>query len=209
MQIYNILEKEDILINSEAEYLKHGDTPGDPFTLPYSEESIRQAHPFKIYYEKIKDLLTKENCIIVGHAVVNDVEFLKEACNRYDLEQIDFKFYDTQALYSKINDTHKSISLENMCKKFHLQGLENLHNSCSDALLTMQAFQVLCKEKTIFEFLDFHSDCKGSIKKGKIKRMTYKFCEYRKVYKDKEWRCHVYAGHLRDNARRYYPSRFP
>lgn len=141
---FNVLEKEVFIINPDKKFNLTGRPDQDDLTLFFSEEEYFAGELFPHYYEKIKQLLSQENQIVVGHALSNDAIFLRTACKRYKLEPINFKFLDSQKVYAEYAHV-KSISLERAEEALKLEKPVFLHKSDDDALLTMQLLQKICQ----------------------------------------------------------------
>ena len=97
---FNVLEKEDILMNPEAVF--HTGAWGknrekDPgIELGYPKEAFRKSPKFPKHYQRIRALLSDEDVKIIGFSHNNDALFLSKACKRYSLPPIPYRFYDVQ-----------------------------------------------------------------------------------------------------------------
>ena len=70
---FNILEKEDILINPRGKF-ELTDRKGEKgITLPYEYSEFAKQPDFRAVYPRIKALLEDEEACVFGHAVLNDV----------------------------------------------------------------------------------------------------------------------------------------
>lgn len=166
---FNIIEKKDIAINPKWGFRK-GRAGFDPRTdLAYSVEYFRKQKSFDYHYENIKKILLLEDTIVLGHAVSSDLSFLRMACDRYNLPQIQISAYDTQNIYYQYNKQHYFRSLENIAKDLELD-ISNLseHKSCDDAEISMLITKGICKNlgTSLDELLEL---CEKSVKNVKNK----------------------------------------
>lgn len=142
---FNVLKKDFFIINPEKPFKLTGRPQEDDLTLCFQEETYYAGFTFPHYYEKIKELLTFEDQIIIGHALSNDAGFLRNACREYKLDPINFSFFDTQKAYALYTNEKSRISLETAGEQFHLDKPSFLHKSDDDALLTLQMMKKLCE----------------------------------------------------------------
>lgn len=172
---FEILGKEDIVINPQRRF-KLGRAGFDPrIHLAYTEETFKKQKTFKYFYEKIKDLLTQENQVLLGHSLSADIQYLKIACERYDnCPEIKIEVYDTQDFYYQLNKKYKRRSLDNIVKDLNID-VSNLqeHKSCDDAHISMLVTKEICTQLNVSlnELLDLCDNCKRD---GKKKELTEK-----------------------------------
>lgn len=142
---FNVLEQKVMIINPESPFSILTGHNGSEIKLFFTEEQYFSAPIFPTFYRRIKELVEAPEQIVVGHAMINDAEFLRTATTRYDLPPLVFNFLDTQRLYREyINNTDR-VSLENLEEELGLEKVAHLHKSDEDALLTMRLFENLCK----------------------------------------------------------------
>jgi hypothetical protein len=146
---FKVLKKEYFIINPDKPFNLKGRPDQDDLELCFPEETYYAGKLFPAYYEKIKELLTAKDRIIIGHAVSNDAAFLRTACQRYKLAPLNFSFFDSQRAYSEFSNYKGQISLENVQIKFNLEKPKFLHKSDDDAILTLQLIQSLCEQLSI------------------------------------------------------------
>ena len=189
---FDILKKEDILINPKMPF-RLGRANFDPYiSLAYEEEEFRRNPNFNARYDLIKQLLTKPNQIILGHSVTSDLNFLDMAYTRYGKKRVEVNVYDTQKIYADNFAPGKCPSLESILKDLNIDmGGLVAHKSCDDAELTMLAVKEMFRRLNISvaELLRRNSACvvsyrllednkKRSLIKKRIKSLN-------KTYKDK------------------------
>lgn len=171
---FNVLKKEDILINPEAPF-RLSRYKGEPqIQLGYPKEVFYAAPNFVARYEKIKRILEKKNQLVLGHSVLNDVNFLQIACDRYSKPHFEYSFIDEQYIYKAMNEG-KSVStaLEKIAEVYEIEP-ESLHRSDDDSKTTMEIVRRMCKDKhtTIDKLADEYPLSKGKVENGVVKRFV-------------------------------------
>ena len=159
---FTVLEKDDILINPEKRF-QLGRANFDPaISLAYSKNAFRRSPNFRAKYGEIKQLLTRPNQIILGHAVASDLNFLDIACTRYGKKRVDIDAYDTQKIYADNFASGKCCSLDTILKDLGIDmGQLVEHKSCDDAELTMLAVKQMCARQnvSVAELLHNNAEC--------------------------------------------------
>ena len=141
---FNVIEIKDLIINPKDKF-NLGPKGDERIHLAYSKEVFESSPDFLHYFEEIKNLFTQEDTIVFGHAVSNDISFLKSEFERYNLNPIDIKAYDTQVIYKQYKKDQNPSALDKLCVLYNIP-VENLHRSDYDASLTMQLLKAICKE---------------------------------------------------------------
>ena len=124
---YNIYHQEDIVMKPKT---KRYETK---IKLHYDKSFIKKQEQFPAFYEKVKGLF-KSNDYIIGFSILNDVEFLNNACEVYGLEKIEYEFLDVQLLYKTV---YKKQTLSGLAVIAEELGIEyKAHRSDEDARVT-------------------------------------------------------------------------
>lgn len=175
---FNILEKKDFTINPENKFNLTGRPDGRDLYLYYPESTYYRSNKFPYFYKKIKKLIEYPDQLIVGHAISSDAGFLRSACRRYNLNPINFKFADSQRMFSEFSNIRKSISLENACESLSVEKLKYLHKSDDDSELTMNLVKGMCKQLgcSLEELIELCDSCSG---KSENNQITYDDFEIR------------------------------
>lgn len=145
---FEILDEDDVVMNPETEFDWYLFDPKKDCQLAYSKDYFRMQHNFESYYVPIKKLMETANRKIMGFSVANDIGFLQSACERYDLNDINYAAYDLAAILNLLkNEKH---GLEDWCDiyKISREGLRS-HKSVDDAKMTMLLAKAVCEEKGI------------------------------------------------------------
>lgn len=146
---YNVLKREVIPMNPESrfEVFERRGRPG--IELYYTEVYYKMCATFPFYYNKIKELLESPDMVNVAHDGENDCKFLRVACSRYGLDEIDFSFVDSQAFSEYVHKEYGNISLERAIEKYNLKKPVFLHRSDEDSYLVCQLIQKLAGESGV------------------------------------------------------------
>ena len=164
---FNILEKEDILINPNIPKSSY-----DNFVvksmLAYDIKQITSSPKFLAYADKILGLINNPDIDVIGFSIRNDLQYVLNELLRYGYSSINLGGYDVQLFHSRRNNIKNGISLENLLKDLYIENNELLiHNSRDDAEMTMLCVKKYCEELncTIADFLkiyDIRVICKMS-----------------------------------------------
>ncbi len=143
---FNILKKEDLLVNPRGGF-HLTDRKGDKgIVLPYEYTEFKKYPPFPKIYGYIKSLLEDKDVIVLGHSTMNDVKYLNLETKRFRLPPFKFSFSDSQLIYmAYINDFSRQIGLEKIAAEL---GVEfTAHRAADDAYATMRIVEAMCKAK--------------------------------------------------------------
>ncbi len=143
---FNILDSKNILIR-----------PIGKVNIAYYR--VKLAYPLKVYYRspsfvenysKIGTILQKPDCVVLGHAIHNDIVGINSACKINTLKPYDFCFVDTQILYSIFKNHTGVMSLDKIAEEI---GVEFKHHRADeDAKLSLLTLKYICeKEQMTFE----------------------------------------------------------
>ena len=139
----NIIESEDVVMNPECDfdwYLLSG--KGD-CKLAYSKDYFRIKPNYESYYKDIKKLLTTGNRYIAGFAVSNDVGFVNDACERYELPYIQFRAFDLERYLERKYE--KKQKLVEWAQEFGVNVAKfQSHKSEDDAIMTALCLKAEC-----------------------------------------------------------------
>ena len=140
----NVIESEDVVMNPECDfdwYLLSG--KGD-CKLAYSKDYFRIKPNYEAYYKDIKKLFTTGNRYIAGFAVSNDVGFVNNANERYDLPYIQFRAFDLERYLERKYE--KKQKLSDWAAEFGVD-LDKFmtHKSVDDAMMTMLCLKAECE----------------------------------------------------------------
>lgn len=143
---FNILEKEEILINPKGRF-ELTDRKGEKgIVLPYEYGEFSKHPAFPTVYPSIKALLEDKNNVVFGHAVLNDVKYLNLETRRFRLPSFNFSFSDSQLIFmSYINDFSHQFGLEHIAGELGVEFMP--HRAVDDAYATMRIIEAMCRER--------------------------------------------------------------
>ena len=123
----NIYHQEDIVMNPKTKRFE------TKIKLHYDKAFIKSKERFPAYYDKISELF-KNKDYVIGFSILNDVEFLNNACEIYNLEKIEYDFLDVQLLYKEV---YKKPTLSGLAVIAEELGIDyEAHRSDEDARVT-------------------------------------------------------------------------
>ena len=150
---FQVIEHDDILVNPMPKVFNiNQNTYFTDVKLSYPEEVFRASPTFEKHYDRIKNLFQKSTYAI-GFAVINDVKYVNDACAKYNLEKIEYKFIDVQHLVKCHLKQKTPMGLKKICE--HLEIEYVAHRSDEDARVTLIILEKLCAyyQKSIPELL--------------------------------------------------------
>lgn len=141
---FNILEKEDILINPRGRF-ELTDRKGEKgIVLPYEYDEFKKHPPFTAVYERIKSLLEDKENLVFGHAVLNDIKYLNLETKRFHLPSFKFRFLDSQLIFmTHKNDYSRQFGLEHIANDLGVEFTP--HRAVDDAYATMRIVEAICR----------------------------------------------------------------
>ena len=140
---FNILEKEDLLINPQGGFHLTDRKGTQGLVLPYEYANFKKYPTFTDYKEKIYGLLQDLDVLVVGHAAMNDVKYLNLESKRFQLPSFAFRFADTQFLYmNRIKDFSRQFGLGAIAEELGVEFVA--HRAVDDAYATMRIAKALC-----------------------------------------------------------------
>ena len=178
---FNIIEKEDILINPKGRFHLTDGRGEHGLVLPYEYDKFKTYPIFPQVHGKIRKLLEDKNNLVFGHATINDVNYLDLETRRFNLPSFNFSFSDSQLMYmTSISDFTRQFGLEYITKDLDVDFTP--HRAADDAYATMRVTQTLCAKYNcscaeIEKILDIR---RGYIKNHRIvKPDSSGYAEYR------------------------------
>lgn len=162
---FNIIKKEDILINPKGGFHLTDRRGEKGLELPYDYAEFKKHPPFPAVYSFIKELLEDKNNLVFGHAILNDVKYLDLETRRFHLPSFNFRFLDSQIMYmTHVNDFSRQFGLEYITENLNV--VFTPHRAADDAYATMKIVEELCRIRGVGP-LDLAADL--GIKLGKIR----------------------------------------
>ena len=182
---FNILEKNDILINPHSKFhlFGHKNQPG--ITLGYDFETFRHSPDFNYYYKTIRSILTKPNAIKFGFAVMSDAGFIKSECERFSKEQFDYDFIDVQRIYTELKELNNTPGLIKCAQEYGVTDSQEVHKSDDDSYYTMRVMKGICQELNLSapQVIEKYPHCKCMVVNGELESEFIKYKEALKAQK--------------------------
>ncbi len=143
---FAVLQKEDILLNPKGKFHLTDRKGREGLVLPYEYEDFKKYPTFPTAYRKIRELLENKEHVVVGHATLNDVNYLNLETKRYRLPSFRFSFYDTQFFYMNVTKEYgRQYGLQTMADALGVEFTP--HRAADDAYATMRVCEALCKKE--------------------------------------------------------------
>ncbi|MDR0696341.1 MAG: 3'-5' exonuclease [Christensenellaceae bacterium] len=169
---FNILKQEDILINPFPKGFNLGQYGKEPaIKLAYPESVFRSSPKFPDVYNKILALFNS-NVLVIGFAIENDIRFLNNACDVYNLPRIEFNYIDMQLLIKIYKKTRSDISLITAINEYSSEPTVQLHRSDEDARMTLILARNYC-QLTGYSLFEIVADPKINIGINSIEEHRY------------------------------------
>ena len=156
--MFNLIKKEDIIINPQSMFDKHLLNNKNEVHLSYSKSKFTKASNFKKHYPKLKELFLS-NVLVFGFSLDNDIKFLLDAYKRYNLEIINFRYVDVQQIYKKYSKETFNTSLNKSLLELGIDISNEVHHkSDDDAYMTMLVLKKIIEVtgKSLLELLDMY-----------------------------------------------------
>ncbi len=152
--------QEDILIKPMAKFRKGIIGKNGKIGLAYDESVFYASPKFSFQYEKIKNIISTSD-VVIGFAIENDVKYLRDACDKYRLPQIEYNFIDVKQLLELFTDELKDKGLSSIAEVLGFDFIA--HRSDEDARVTYFILEYLLKKhnKSLEELLSFAEIVQG------------------------------------------------
>lgn len=189
---FNLINKEDIIVNPEAPFDYHLYNKKSDVQLSYPKKEFYNAPTYKEHYDKIKELFTSD-VIVFGFSLDNDIKFILDANMRYHLPDFNFKYLDVQTIYRLYSGEENNTSLDNAALELGIDiSDETLHKSDDDAYMTLLVFKAIMDKldtRSLRLILDKYKLELASVegfKKKKLERKAQKERKQQEYLKNKE-----------------------
>ncbi len=151
---FNITEQRDVIFNPLARFRPQILGKNSKVGLAYTKEQFRSAPRFAERYEEIKNVFASCD-LAIGFAIENDVKYLRDACDKFNLDQIEYKFVDVKQLLELFNDEYKNGGLASIAEGLNIEFVA--HRSDEDARVTLLVMKYLCEKNdmSFTELLDY------------------------------------------------------
>ena len=143
---FHVLAREDILLDPKGKFHLTDRKGKEGLVLPYVYEDFKKYPLFPAAYGRIRALLEDRESIVLGHATLNDVNYLNLETRRYKLPSLRFRFYDTQFFYMNVKkDFSRQLGLGPMAEELGVEFTP--HRAVDDAYATMRVCEALIRRE--------------------------------------------------------------
>ncbi len=143
---FNVTAREDILMNPKGKFHLTDRKGGEGLVLPYEYEDFKKYPLFPAHFRKIRALLEAKDAIVLGHATMNDVNYLNLETKRYRLPSFRFEFHDTQFFWMNVTGEYgRQVGLGAIAENLGVDFTP--HRAVDDAYATMRVCEALCKRE--------------------------------------------------------------
>lgn len=143
---FNILEKEDILVNPRGGFHLTDRKGSQGLVLPYEYKDFKNYPAFPELAPRIYGLLEDKDTLVAGHATMNDVKYLNLESKRFSLPSFRFAFADTQFVYmNRVGVFNRQFGLGTIAEALGVEFTP--HRAADDAYATMRIAEAMCKEE--------------------------------------------------------------
>jgi len=143
---FRIIEKNNLIINPHFDIRKWDENALQILTR--KQKDYENGKKFSKYYSRIKNLF-KNKKYIFGHTTYIDAIALNQECKRYNLDSINYKFYDIRDLICLFLNLDKDISLKNMVKRLNINETYKFHDAENDSYYTMKVLEKMISNKNL------------------------------------------------------------
>ena len=139
----NIIKQGIYLINPDAEfdwYVKYK-------IISYAIKEYEKAPKYpQIYRMHIQELVELPDTLYVGHGVRDDIKYLNDEANRYNLPRFERQCIDSSQIHRRFYNLPQTKGLKAIVKELEIGDHKKLHNSEYDAKMTLEYVKRMCEE---------------------------------------------------------------
>lgn len=141
---FNVVKKEDILINPHGGFHLTDRRGERGLVLPYDYNEFKECPDFPAVAQRIYAMLQDKDTLVCGHATGNDVKYLNLESKRFALPSFAFDFADTQYVYMCLKgDMKRQYSLGKIAEELGVEFTP--HRAADDAYATMKTAEAMSK----------------------------------------------------------------
>lgn len=141
---FNVVKKEDILINPHGGFHLTDRRGERGLVLPYDYNEFKECPDFPAVAQRIYAMLQDKDTLVCGHATGNDVKYLNLESKRFSLPSFAFDFADTQYVYMCLKgDMKRQYSLGKIAEELGVEFTP--HRAADDAYATMKTAEAMSK----------------------------------------------------------------
>ena len=139
----NVIKQGIHLINPDAKfdwYVKYK-------IISYAIKEYEKAPKYpQIYRMHIQELVELPDTLYVGHGVRDDIKYLNDEANRYNLPKFERQCIDSSQIHRRFYNLPQTKGLKAIVKELEIGDHKKLHNSEYDAKMTLEYVKRMCEE---------------------------------------------------------------
>lgn len=169
---FAILEEDNLIINpniSRADW----DYRALRDILTRTRDEYERCFKFNHFYDRIAELINTADYVF-GHTIDGDAVAVNQNCARYNLDYINYEFYDVKEIYKNFSNGEKSVGVSGILEEMGLSGLANSHDAMADAYNTMLILKGILDRtgKSLLELLDENKNAKDKTENGVLESIA-------------------------------------
>ena len=94
----------------------------------------------------IQELVELPDTLYVGHGVRDDIKYLNDEANRYNLPRFERQCIDSSQIHRRFYNLSQTKGLKAIVKELEIGDHKKLHNSEYDAKMTLEYVKRMCEE---------------------------------------------------------------
>ncbi|MBO7149271.1 MAG: hypothetical protein J6V71_00090 [Clostridia bacterium] len=169
---FAILEEDNLIINpninrADWDYRALRDI------LTRTRDEYERCFKFNHFYNRIANLINTSDCVF-GHTIDGDAVALNQNCERYNLDYINYEFYDVREIYKNFSNGEKSVGVSGILEEMGLSGLANSHDAMADAYNTMIILKGILDRtgKSLTELLEENQNARDKTENGVVESIA-------------------------------------
>ena len=146
-----VLTDENLNVIKQGIYLINPDAKFDWYVkckiISYSIKEYEKAPKYpQIYRMHIQELVELPDTLYVGHGVRDDIKYLNDEANRYNLPRFERQCIDSSQIYRRFYNLPQTKGLKAIVNELKIGDHKKLHNSEYDAKMTLGYVKRMCEE---------------------------------------------------------------
>ena len=178
---FAVLEEDNLIINpniSRADW----DYRALRDILTRTRDEYERCFKFSRFYDRIAKLINTAD-FVFGHTIDGDAVALNQNCERYNLQYINYDFYDVREIYKKFSNGDRSVGVSGILEEMGLSGIANSHDAMADAYNTMLILKGILDRmgKSLIELLEENQNARDKTENGVVESIALREKELRET----------------------------
>lgn len=165
---FNVKKADNLLINPHLRFDDYGHQKAG-IIFAYSKDEYYAAPDIMDRYDEIAALIGDKNNVVVGFATDSDAKFIINDLDRFDLDQIDYTFWDVLKMYQIIANRQTNLKLDVLYSETTGAPLMH-HEALADTKMTIEVLKKLLSDNnlTMADVMRDYPQTSGEVFKGRI-----------------------------------------